>query len=190
MSRKHKLAAGAAALVTAAGTGGAIAATTGGSSDRQKLLGDAAARLHVSEPQLQSALSAAYRDRLNAEVASGKLTKAQAQRLQARLARGGTPFLRLGQHHHGLRTGVIRAAASYLGMTPKQLRSERQGGKSLAQIAQAQHKSVAGLKAAMTTAVKRRLDQAVASHRITAAQEQRVLAALPKRLDRIVNRAS
>src|SRR5947209_3300798 len=191
MSRKHKLAAGAAALVTAAGTGGAIAATQSGSaSPRQKLLSDAAARLHVTEPQLQSALAGAYRDRLNAEVAAGKLTKAQAKHIEDQLARGGAPFLRFGAHRHGLRAGVIRAAAGYLGMTPQQLRTERHSGKSLAEIAQAQNKSVDGLKTAITAAVTRRLDHAVMSHRITAAQEQRVLAALPKRLDRIVNRAS
>ena len=190
MSRKHKFAAGAAALVTAAGTGGAVAATSGGSSPRQKLLGDAASRLHVTEPQLESALAGAYRDRLNAEVAAGRLTQAQAQHLQARVAHGGMPFLRYGQHRQGLRTGVIRAAAGYLGMTPQQLRTERQSGKSLAQIARAEHKSVEGLKVAIAKSVKRRLEHALASQRITVAQEQRVLAALPKRLDRLVNRTS
>src|SRR5437588_8777086 len=110
MSRKHKLAASAAALVTAAGTGGAVAATSGSSSPRQRLLSDAATRLHVTEPQLESALAGAYRDRLNAEVAAGRLTQAQAQHLEARLKHGGTPFLGFGQHRQGMRTGVIRAA--------------------------------------------------------------------------------
>ena len=67
VSSKHKLAAGAAAIVTAAGTGGAIAATEQRPRPRQKFLVDAAARLHVSEPQLASRRSqGAYLDRLNA----------------------------------------------------------------------------------------------------------------------------
>jgi hypothetical protein len=189
MSRKQKLAAGAAVFVTAAGTGGAVAATSG-STPRQRLLSDAASRLHVTEPQLESALAGAYRDRLNAEVAAGRITQAQAQHLEARLARGGMPFLRFGQHRQGLRTGVIRAAAGYLGMTPQQLRTARQGGKSLAQIARAEQKSVEGLKAAITTSIKQRLDRALASRQITADQQQRVLSALPKRVDRLVNRTS
>ena len=89
--RKHKLAAGAAAVITAAGAGGAVAATTSShTSSRKAFLGDAAARLHVTEPQLQSALDGAFRDRLNAAVAAGKLTKAQAAHIEARIARGGT----------------------------------------------------------------------------------------------------
>jgi len=42
----------------------------------------------------------------------------------------------------------------------------------------------------LDAAVKTRLHQAVVANRITAAQEQRVLAGLPKRLDRMVNRTS
>ena len=190
MSRKHKFAAGAAAIVTAAGAGGAVAATSSNSGPRQKFLSDAAGRLHVTEPQLAGALKGAYLDRLNAEVGAGNLTKAQARHIEARIARGGTPFLRFGQHRQGLRTGVIRAAAGYLGLTPQQLRAERKAGKSLAQVARGQGKTVSGLEAAMTAAVKTRLNHAVLAKRMTAAQEQRVLAALPKRLDRLVNRTS
>ncbi len=96
MSRKHKLAAGAAALVTAAGAGGAVAATSGSSTNRKAFLDDAAARLHVTPTQLQSALGGAYDDRLNAAVAAHKLTQAQAQQIESRIAHGGTPWLRLG----------------------------------------------------------------------------------------------
>ncbi len=190
MSNRHKIAAGAAALVTAAGAGGAVAATSGSGTSRKAFLGDAATRLHVSESQLQSALSGAYVDRLNAAVASGKLSQAQAQKIEARVAKGGTPWLRFGRQRQSLRLGLIRAAAGYLGLTPQQLRSERKSGKSLAQIAQAQNKSVSGLQAALTAAVQTRLDRAVKDGKLSAASEQKILAALPKRLDRLVNRTS
>jgi hypothetical protein len=193
MSKKHKLAAGAAAIVTAAGAGGAVAATSGSQNTRKAFLDDAAARLHVTPTQLQSALGGAYTDRLNAAVAAHKLTKAQEQKIESRIAKGGTPWLHLGKQHGGqgrvaLRQGLIRATASYVGLTPAQVRSERKAGKSLAQIAQAQGKTTAGLEAALTTAVKTRLDTAVKHKKLSSAAEQKILSALPKRLGKLVNR--
>jgi hypothetical protein len=195
MSRKHKLAAGAAAIVTAAGAGGAVAATSGSTTNRKAFLDDAAGRLHVTPSQLQSALGGAYTDRLNAAVAAHKLTKAQAQKIESRVANGGTPWLHVGGQRGGrgrvaLRQGLIREAASYVGLTPAQVRSERQAGKSLAQIAQARGKTASGLEAALTAAVKTRLDAAVKSGKLSSAAEEKLLAALPKRLTKVINRTA
>jgi hypothetical protein len=193
MSKKHKFAAGAAALVTAAGAGGAVAATSGSSTNRKAFVDDAAARLHVTPTQLESALGSAYTDRLNAAVAAHKLTKTQEQKIESRIAKGGTPWLHLGSRRAGhgrvaLRQGLIRATASYVGLTPAQVRSERKSGKSLAQIAQSKGKTTAGLEAALTQAVKTRLDTAVKHKKLSSAAEQKILTALPKRLDKLVNR--
>ncbi len=68
-------------------------------------------------------------------------------------------------------------AAAYLGLTQAQLFKELSSGKSLAQIAKADGKSTAGLKAAMVASIKSKLDRAVASKMLTNAQEQRILGA-------------
>jgi hypothetical protein len=90
----------------------------------------------------------------------------------------------------GLRGPRLGAAVTaYLGITPAQLRIELRAGKSLAQIAVAHGKTAAGLKAAILAKVKARLDQAVSSKRLTAAQEQMVLDRLSAHLDQLLDRA-
>ena len=84
---------------------------------------------------------------------------------------------------------VMKAAASYVGLSPKELAANLQSGKSLAQIATAQGKSVDGLKAAILAAFKARLDKAVAAGKATAAQAQERLTKLASHIDRIVNGA-
>ena len=81
-----------------------------------------------------------------------------------------------------------RAAAAYLGLTPRQLRAELRSGKALAQVATAQGKSVDGLKAALLAALKTKVDAAVAAGRIDAARAQRMLERAPARIDRLVER--
>lgn len=74
-----------------------------------------------------------------------------------------------GAHHH--KHGLLAAASSYLDLSPTQLKSKLQSGKSLAEIAGASSgKSAAGLIAALETADKQRLTAATASlsARITA----------------------
>ncbi len=66
--------------------------------------------------------------------------------------------------------------------------AQREAGKSLAQIATAQGKTVQGLEDAIYDAAKARLDKAVAAGRISSAQETAALADLKSHLDEIVNR--
>jgi hypothetical protein len=89
---------------------------------------------------------------------------------------------------HGKRTVILRAAATYIGVTPRALVAELRTGKSLAQVATANGKTVAGLKQAILAAVDARLSRAVAAGRITAEQKSRRLARFESRLDRFVNR--
>jgi hypothetical protein len=77
--------------------------------------------------------------------------------------------------------------AKYLGLTQAQLREQLRAGKTLAQIAVAQGKSVSGLEDAIYADVQAHLDQAVANGRLTAAREQAILARLKARLDDLVN---
>jgi hypothetical protein len=83
--------------------------------------------------------------------------------------------------------GGIGSAASYLGLTSAQLFQQLTSGKSLAQIAAAQHKSVSGLERAMLTAVKAKLDKLKQAKVITSAQEQQMLSRWRARLSQQVN---
>jgi hypothetical protein len=78
----------------------------------------------------------------------------------------------------------MSAAASYLGLSQDELRTELQSGKSLAEIAKAQGKSVSALKNAMIAAVKTNLD---ANTRLTDEQKTTILAELTSRIDTMVN---
>ena len=78
-------------------------------------------------------------------------------------------------------------AAGYLGLTDDQLREQLTAGKSLADVAKAQNKDLAGLKAALKTAFTAKLDQAVKDGHLTEAQKTQMLADVDKRIDEIVN---
>lgn len=93
--------------------------------------------------------------------------------------------LRLGPmagQHNGQQP-VLTAAAKYLGLTQTQLREQLQTGKSLADVAAAQHKSVDGLKNAILAAVTAQVN---ASTRLTAAQKTALIAQVKSHLDAIV----
>lgn len=193
---RHKLLIGVVTLVAAGSAGAAYAATQSSSNPRQAFLNDVASRLHVSPSQLSAAFKAALIDRLNAAVKAGQLTQAQANRIERRLEQRGGPPLLFGRggrlHLHAraamLGPGTLGAAANYLGLREVQLLNDLRAGKSMAQVATAQGKSLAGLEQAIISSDKARLDRLVASGLITKAQEQRILNALSARVGRLVNR--
>jgi hypothetical protein len=215
-SLKRKLAIGATATAAAAFAGGAYAATQTTSNSRQAFLNDVANRLNVSPQQLKDALNGAFDDQLAAAVAAGKLTQAQANAIKKAIQqRGGAPFAFGPLRHFGgppplgapglapglkalpalpghpflrARGGRFEAAAKYLGLSEAQLFNQLASGKSLAQIAKARGKSVSGLKNAMSTAIKARLDKAVSAKLLTSAQEQEILGRLGQALDNQINR--
>src|SRR5262249_12007531 len=82
---------------------------------------------------------------------------------------------------------MVSAASTYLGLSPDQIGQELKSGKTLADVANAQGKSVAGLEQAVIGAAKTALDQSVASGDITATEEQHVLDQLNAQLDDFVN---
>ena len=202
-SLKRKLAIGATATAAVAFGGGAYAATQTGGNSRQAFLNDVAKRLNVSPQQLSTALKGAFDDQLAAAVAAGKITQAQANAIRQHMQqRGGAPLGFGGRHRFGgprpfgapghpalhARGGRVSAAANYLGLTESQLLAQLASGKSLAQIAKARGKSVSGLQAAMSAAVKARLDKAVASKMLTSSQEQQLLKRMPSLLNAQINR--
>ena len=107
---------------------------------------------------------------------------------------GAFPVRPLGQgQRHGFGFGFgfggfgLNAAAGYLGLSNAQLIQQLRSGKSLAQIASAKGKTVAGLEQAMTAPLKKGLDAAVARKVITAAKEQQILSRLSSALSQRIN---
>jgi hypothetical protein len=82
---------------------------------------------------------------------------------------------------------MVSAASRYLGLSPDQIGQELKSGKTLADVANAQGKSVAGLEQAVIGAAKTALDESVAAGGLTATEEQQVLDQLNAQLDDFVN---
>jgi polyhydroxyalkanoate synthesis regulator phasin len=193
--RRKVLAASAAALAVG-GAGAGVAATklaaNSPSEESKAIVNDAARNLGVEPSKLNAALKKAYEDRIDAAVAAGRLTKEQGAELKQRIESGDFPLLGAPGFGHrpdgppGFLHG-LDAAAGYLGLTEAQLHSRLESGKSLAEIAKAQGKSVAGLKAALVSDAKTKLDAAVKAGRLSSAEEQRILSDLQEHVDDLVN---
>ncbi|QUW85522.1 hypothetical protein SMIR_41370 (plasmid) [Streptomyces mirabilis] len=87
---------------------------------------------------------------------------------------------------HGMAFGensLMTAAADYLGLSQTGLRTQMHSGKSLADVAKAQDKSVSGLKDAMVAAVKSNLDD---NTTLTAARKTEILAQAKEHIDTMV----
>lgn len=76
-------------IVLAAGVAYAAASSSSKPTPRLAFFSDVAKRLGVSTAKLQAALKGAYDDELNAAVAGGRLTSAQASAIKQRLAHSG-----------------------------------------------------------------------------------------------------
>ena len=79
------------------------------------------------------------------------------------------------------------AVASYLGVTKAELKTARDSGTSLAQLATQKGKSVSGLEDAIYADAKAHLGAQVAAGKLTAARESAMLSNLQSHLDDMVN---
>ena len=139
---------------------------------------------------LEAAIVADAKTHLDKAVADGKLTADEAaQRLQKLQQRVAQLVMRTGGHGknpaprrraRAAIRGAVKATAKYLGLTTEQIRTQLQSGKSLAEIATAQGKSVDGLKAAIVADAKATIDKLVSSGKISAERGQRYLDADPE----------
>jgi hypothetical protein len=159
-----------------------------------KSLAQVAAAKGKSADGLKVALLAAIKTKVDAARAAGKLDAARAARLLERAPRlverliNATPRVR-APRARGARGGLLKAAATYLGVTNAQLVAELRSGRSLAQVAAAKSKSVDGLKQALLAALKQKVDAAVAAGRLDAARAQKLLERAPAHIERLVNRS-
>jgi lambda repressor-like predicted transcriptional regulator len=159
-----------------------------------KSLAQVAAAKGKSVDGLESALLSALRTKVEAAKAAGKIDASRADRFLQRAPRlverlvNAIPRAR-APRARGASAGLLKAASTYLSLTPRQLATELRSGKSLAQVATAKGKSVDGLKQALLAAVKQKVDAAVAAGRLDTARAQRLLERAPAHIERLVNRS-
>jgi hypothetical protein len=191
LNRKAKIFVGAAAVLAAAGGGVAVAASQASSPSEESkaVIDDAAKQLGIPSSKLSDALKKALSDRVDAAVAAGRITKAEGDAIKQRITSSDFPLfggLRAGFGHSLF--GGLEAAAGYIGITEAQLRTELEGGKSLAQVATAHGKSVDGLVNTLLADAKSKLVDSVSAGRLTKAQETEMLNGLKDRIKNMVNR--
>ncbi len=191
--RKWWIALAGAAVLAIIGAGAVMAQTPvpGTSTTGTSFLSRVAQKLGIDTPTLQNAVKSAKSDEIDARVASGDLTQAQADALKQRIANApaDAPFFGGGFGGHGGHMGRggfgdPSKLASFLGVTPEQLRTELDAnGATLATVAQAHGKGRDELKAFLTDDAKTHLAQEVTDGRITQAQADARLAELTANLD-------
>ena len=200
MKVSRKLVLGAVAGLAVVGAGAAVAATQFGDpkAESQAIIKDAAGQLGVQPAQLSDALKKAYENRVDAAVAAGQLTKAQGDAIKAQLEAGNVPLVLPGL---GFRNGAgpmggpgamhdmrgLSAAADYLGLKESELLTKLQSGKSLADIAKDQGKSVDGLVNALVADAKTHLDQAVKDGHLSQTQADQILGQIKQHITDFVN---
>jgi hypothetical protein len=190
---RRKIVATAVAALAVAGGGAAFAATGLGTPQEESkaVIDDAAEQLGVDSTELSDALKKAFQNRIDAAVAAGTITKAEGDALKERIESQDYPLLGgPGLWHHGPgghRFGHLDAAATYLGLSETELRTQLAGGKTLADVAKAEGKTVDGLVSALVADEKKELDAAVSSGRLTQAQADEMLANAKQRFTDMVN---
>ena len=196
MKLKTKSLVAAAAALAAVSAGAALAADKllTPKQESQAIIDDAANRLGVAPSALSGALKSAFKARIDAAVADGRITKAQGDELKARIDSGDVPFFGgpgfRGGPFHGPGPGgfgELDVAATFLGVTEATLRDSLMSGKSLAQVAKDKNKSVDGLVGAIVIEQKKELAAAVAAGRLTSAQRDSIEQDLPARVKAMVN---
>lgn len=175
-TRRAAVAAITVAAVAAAG-GAAVAATK--DDPKSAIINDAAKRLDVTPKALSDALSAAE--------------KAQGATLGVDRGRhgGGPGFGGGGRGPFSFFFGgdAIDAAAKALNLTTDELGTRLRDGKSLADVAKAQSKDLADVKAAVRAALSADLDEAVKDNELTRERADEVLKRFADRFDDFATQA-
>jgi polyhydroxyalkanoate synthesis regulator phasin len=165
----------------------------------EQYLRDLASRLHVSVSSLQQANQAAVKDTLARMVRDGAITQKQASALQQRLMSykpcTGNITARLQDaivmHTlKGYRSQINDQIARGLHLTPSQLTSQLKSGKSLDDVAAAQHVSSSQLHTIVMGAIQSALNTAVSKGDLTkqeATTYMQFLRSHPKFLNHILS---
>jgi len=154
-----------------------------------KTIADVAAEKNVALDTIVDAVVAAHTEQLNEQVANGQLTQEQAdamlvlmkanvtERLNGQLSpRGGGFGFRGGMGNHagmmggrwgGPEDSLVTVVAEKLGLTPAELATELQAGKSVADVAQEKNISVGTIAEAVLAPRTERLNELVAAGQLT-----------------------
>lgn len=172
----------------------------GPNSGQSDYITQLATNLGVDVATLKAAIATTNGDELKKAVAAGTITQAQADKIAAALP-GDTFFF--GAHgsktpgnpavpgkggpFFGAITDVEGSVATFLGVTPAQLKTELQGGKSLADVATAHEKTRDDLKTYLTTQANAQIERAVSDGKLAQAQADMIKSALSTHLDQIID---
>jgi hypothetical protein len=167
------------------------ASPSGSNTSQQTFINHLASRLGISDTsKVQQALKDAAKDSVADQVTAGKLTQAQATKIDQRIDSGKGPGFGFagrpgGARPNGGKAGgprgafgggqILNAAAGAMNMTPQALQQQLQSGKSLKDVAGSNWPAV---QQAITTAAKAQFDPLVSSGKMTATQEQNLITRL------------
>ena len=112
MTRIQKITVAVVAVVAVGGAGAAVAATKLGSPQEESraVVNDAANQLGVTPERLTTALKTALKNRVDASVKAGRITKAEGDALKARIDENALPLFGPGRgrfEHGGTRSTVV-----------------------------------------------------------------------------------
>jgi len=93
----------------------------------------------------------------------------------------------LKAHRKAIRRAGVAISASTIGVTPKALVAELKSGKSIVQVAAEHNVRSDTVVGALTKAADAKVAQLVAAHKLTQAQADKIDAALPARITKLVN---
>jgi polyhydroxyalkanoate synthesis regulator phasin len=180
--------AAAAALAIGVGAFAATPSASGSTNYAQVFVSKLAGILHLTPTQTRDALKQAQLETVDQMVSDGKITRAQADSMKARInagnglgairgyGRGFGGFGAGGALMRDLRTAELNAAAAALHTNASDLKAQVKSGKSLADLEKAAGVSDATVKTAMRAAAKGVLDSAVKAGTITQAEADALLA--------------
>jgi hypothetical protein len=162
-----------------------------------KSIADVAQAHNKPLDEVKTALKNAAHQRVDAAVTAGRLTADQAntqktqtdqridQAVTQVMPQGGGAGKGFGGRGENLGAS-FSAAATAIGVTPEQLRSELPG-KSLADVAKAHNKPLDDVKTALKNAAHQSIDAAVTAGRLTADQANTQKTQADQRIDQLVN---
>jgi polyhydroxyalkanoate synthesis regulator phasin len=174
------------------GSGIGLAVAQGEDGPVQTFLARVAEKLGIGEDELRSAMTEAQEDIIDEQVAEGRLTAEQGERLKERIEEKGLlgPFDRFAIRGHvrgQVRGLTVEAAAAVLDMEAEDLLDEVRDGKTLAEVAEAQGMSADKFTQALLSEVKTQLDALVADGKLTEEQANAILERTEENIDAIVN---
>ncbi|HVX31001.1 MAG TPA: hypothetical protein VHA53_11025 [Nitrolancea sp.] len=184
------------ALLTVGGVATVFAAgssTPDGTSRGEEFLNRLANNLGISTDKLQQGLKTTADQEIDNAVANGRITQDQADKAKAQVDAGNglnafTHFFGARIHDRDmLRFGTWNDLASALGMSPQDLSSQLQSGKTLKEIISDQNKTVDDVVNAVAAKAQQQLDTAVTNGKLTQSREESIIANLKTYLTNLIN---